>query len=254
MAVPLVTFLTNVQPQITMNGGPYATGLFNVEANSLLVMCFSGGGAAGGDTYTPTSVPTLTWTKQADKTGSTGESDSEIWTANVGGSDIVGGVVNVQEFQGLSNPWAGTLLKVNNHGESTFGGATAIAPANQSNGTFSFTTTAADSLIIGNLSDWSALGLTGRTMVSGSTELDYQNPTNGTAQATIVSQEVFWATRATAGAQSVGTSAPGSGTYVWTAIEVRAGSTGPPATPPSPPTPQENAFPKIEEMIEMARR
>lgn len=231
MAFPIVSFVSAVEPYPAANK---RTGFFDVNAGELMIwLAGDAGGTNANRTFTPTS-PGLTWVIRANQGGGTSAANAEIYTAYSASA-----VTDQHVAASSSVPadrWSGCLLRVNNHNESTFGGATSIeATSSDLQGTI--TTTGADSITISVFADRGLATPAGRTLLSNSTEPMHFS------DGTIYNFYVTTRQIAVAAASGTGYSAPISGAVCAIGnIEVRAGSTGPPPTPPSPPTQEEGTF------------
>ncbi|MEI9808617.1 MAG: hypothetical protein WDO16_12545 [Bacteroidota bacterium] len=139
--------------------------LTGVAAGRLLVLVTTG--ELHSSTYcTVTSSPSITWTKQVDAEAHN-SGDAEIWTAVYSAG---GNITITSDWPGASRQAA--VCYVISGQESTLGGASAYGTS-QSAPSVSITTTRANSIIIGGVSDWNAVDGTTRTLRDGATETFY---------------------------------------------------------------------------------
>lgn len=107
------------------------------------------------------SSPSLTWTKRVDAQA-TNSGDAEIWTAVTTSS---GNITVTSDWPGAANQ--ASICYVISGQETTLGGATASGNS-QSAPSVNITTTRANSIIVGGISDWNAVNGSSRTYRDGS--------------------------------------------------------------------------------------
>lgn len=158
--------------QVTIQTVNTATGtattvnsLTSVPAGALLVLVTSGEEDNTGN-CSVSSSPSLTWTKRVDAQGSA-SGDAEIWTAIYS----AGGNITVTSDWGSVLNQAAVCYVITGQ-ETTLGGATATAN-NGSAPAVNITTTRANSIIIGCVSDWQATNGSSRTIRDAATETHY---------------------------------------------------------------------------------
>src|SRR5688500_5994288 len=112
------------------------------------------------------SSPSLTWTKRVDAHAAN-SGDSEIWTAvfTAGGNITVGSSFGSGDVSSVCYVITGA--------ESSLGGASNSATG-QSAPSVGITTTRANSIIIGGISDWNAVNGGSRTYTGSPTETGYE--------------------------------------------------------------------------------
>lgn len=143
--------------------------LTNVPSGALLVVaCQTETHSGDADVY---SEPELTWTKRVDAEASS-SGDAEIWTAVY----TTGGAIRVTADFG-NNKHSSVCYVIRNQ-ELTLGGATA-SDVLQSAPSVDITTTRANSIIIGGISDWNADDGTPRTYETAVTETFYRHVSSG---------------------------------------------------------------------------
>ena len=149
--------------------GSSVNSLTSVPAGALLVL------ACQNETHssnaTVTSSPSLTWTKRADAQA-TNSGDAEIWTAVY----TAGG--NITVTSDFGNNKHSSVCYVLTGYDAALGGASATGNS-QSAPSVNITTTKANSLIIGAVSDWNAIDGSSRTYRDAPTETFYHRVSGG---------------------------------------------------------------------------
>ena len=207
---------------------PKTTGTFNTSANDALVSLVGEESDVGTENFTWTnSVTALTWTEKPETTGTT-NSDGWAQAATAIASAITGTAVTATRT-------AGSALKYN-HATLHFSGSDGIGgEAHSTAGTsgapsLSITTTADNSAIVCIFVDWNAADGASRTWrtVNGITptagngleRVYFRNASNYTVYV------AYYSDAGTAGAKTIGLSAPSGQRWVGIAVEVKGAAGG----------------------------
>lgn len=179
--------------------------LTNVPSGALLVVsCQTETNNADADV---SSLPELTWTKRADAEA-TGSGDAEIWTAVY----TAGGDISVKADFG--NFKHSSVCYVIRNQEATLGGASST-DVSQLQPSVEITTTRANSIIIGGISDWNADDGGSRTYETPVTETHYRHVNLG------YTSYNFYKSTTTAGAYTAGVTDPDNQSAGTTLYEIR---------------------------------
>jgi len=205
---------------LAQTGGTATSASLSVLAGDIIVVKYA---SANGNVVITGGVPTasgLTFTQRvAYQVGNTSLSGCWIFTAPVttGGSVTVSLACTV----GASGDARGLVVfEVWRNGQLAPTPATQTGTGSGSTPSISITTTGANSVVTSVSGDWNA-DPGSRTYLSGATEDgDYFS-------LTIAHCDSFWQPAATAGAQSVGMTAPTGQTWSTAALEVQAAGAGP---------------------------
>lgn len=222
----LLFFSTNLFAQPTIVIADAETGtvssvhtLTSVPAGALLVLATQY--ESSNNSATVGSSPSLTWTKQVDAQAAN-SGDSEIWTAVY----TAGGNITVSSSFGSGD--VSSVCYVITGAESSLGGASNSANS-QSAPSVSITTTRANSIIIGGISDWNAIDGDPRSYTGTPTETGYE------FQSGHFTTYNFYKSAATATSYTLGVSSPtgqSSGTVLYE-VRVPEGGGGGDTDPPS---------------------
>lgn len=207
----------------TANGiGSVVNSLTSVPAGALLVLVTTG----ESDNSNPcnvTSLPSLTWTRRSNAHGLS-SGDAEIWTAVF----TAGGNISITSaWQNTDNQ--SSVCYIITGQESVPGGASASA-YNQGAPSVNITTTRANSIIIGGISDWNAVNGNSRVYRDASVTESFYRRVNGA-----FTTYSFYRSASSVGTYTEGLSSPtaqSSGTVLY---EVR-GPVVPDTIPPTAPT------------------
>jgi hypothetical protein len=213
----------SISSQDTKTGtGSTVHNLTSVPSGRLLVLVTLGE-LHSSASCSVSSSPSLTWTKRVDAQA-TNSGDAEIWTAVTTSS---GNITVTSDWPGAANQ--ASICYIISGQETTLGGATATGTS-QSAPSVNITTTRANSIIIGGISDWNAVSGGSRTYRDGSVTERLYHYVSGAFTA-----YGFDRTAATATTYTEGLSSPTGQSGGTVLYEVRP---NPPAdtTPPSAPT------------------
>jgi hypothetical protein len=221
-----VLFFTsnNLSAQLTIatsnaNYGNSSTvnSLTGVPAGALLVLVTTGE-LHSTNNCAVSSSPSLTWTKRADAEA-VNSGDAEIWTAIFSS----GGSITVTSDWYNATKQAAVCYTITGQ-ESALGGASATGTG-QSAPSVDITTTRANSIVFGGVSDWNAIDGSSRTYRDGASETQYHR------DAGAFTSYSFYKSSSTAGSRTEGLSAPTGQSAGTVLYEVR------PSVPVSPSCP-----------------
>lgn len=166
----LITFFTTSNPllaQVSIATVDTKTGtgstvhtLTSVPSGRLLVLVTMGE-LHSSTSSSVSSSPSLTWTKRVDAQA-TNSGDAEIWTAV---TTSTGNITVTSDWPGAANQ--ASICYIISGQETTLGGASASGNS-QSAPSVNITTTRANSIIVGGISDWNAVNGSSRTYRDGS--------------------------------------------------------------------------------------
>mgnify|MGYP000022699650 CR=1 FL=1 len=217
---------TQLLAQPTIVTADFETGTVNsihtltsVPAGALLVLATQY--ESSSNNATVGSSPSLTWTKRVDAHAAN-SGDSEIWTAvfTAGGNITVGSSFGSGDVSSVCYVITGA--------ETSLGGASNTATG-QSTPSVGITTTRANSIIVGCISDWNAVNGGSRTYTGSPTETGYEF-TSGH-----FTSYNFYKSAATATSYTLGVSSPSgqsAGTVLYE-VCVPSGGGGGDTDPPS---------------------
>lgn len=214
MAAP--TFVAEYETSWTGNSASLTQAITTAVGDTLVLVAAESNG--GGTLGTPTdNGPGLTWTLRQSVHVSTSWSDVYIWTATA----TTAATFNVTVAKTGGSPvWGFNVLRF-----SGTGGVGASSKTNVSSGapSLSLTTTGANPAIVVINADWNAVDGASRTWrsVNGTpTEVTYVR----VSASTVTDYAAYHPDAGTAGAKTVGLSAPAGQKYSIAAVEILAGT------------------------------